>query len=133
MTSQTLSAGDITTLIKLIFAFNYRGWSLDRVQLTPTTRSPSICFAALCDPVILTFEPKNHTISRISQEFLIPNLKTLGSFVFFSYVADKHTHTHTHTNTDTDERFTPATVIGVSTDYYVLFYTAVLLTYGMHL
>jgi len=68
--------------------------------------------------VTLTFDlstPK-HITSRISQRHSLHQVRRLWDHSFLSYAADTHTHTHTHTrrHTDADERFTPATMVGVS-------------------
>jgi len=55
----------------------------------------------LIDPVSLTFQPKNHIISRIYQGHSPYQVWTLWDFLFLSYAPDKQTDGFEHpTHTD---------------------------------
>ena len=62
----------------------------------PTTRSSSIWFFALCDPVTLTFDlsitkPLPYATCRISQGHYLHQLWTLRDHSFLSYAVDRQT------------------------------------------
>ena len=86
----------------------YGGW----INLTMGSRSPSICFYTLwpCDLNLWPSDLKTTTY-RISEDHSLYQVLRLWDHHFSNYAADRQKHRHTDRP---DERFTPATVVGLS-------------------
>jgi len=76
--------------------------------LTPATRSPEIC--TLWPYVTLTFDLWPFDLDGYRQVSIVD----VASLVIVVSAVFVQSYGQTHTHTDADERFTPATLVGVS-------------------
>ena len=110
------SSSHVMLLLAITNSINQTAGTQSRCKLTPAMRSPWICFA-LYDPVTFTFCPK--TIPLVGYAKVIPNTKfeDFGIIRFWVMLhTNKWMYRHTDAQTDANERFTPATVVGVSNE-----------------
>ena len=89
-----------------------RGWALDKLLLTPATRTRSICFCTLwpCDFGLWHLTPKSYVFCSVGY----PKVISYTKFEYFGIIrfwVIARTNRQTEWQTDEDHRLTHATII----------------------